>query len=100
MPSLSISKRSSAKRKISLPSSSRKKAKHQHRNADELPWKSVSRPSVAGMGGDEGIIELEEVEGVEVIYETTEGGRVVKFNVSFVRCGCQAQAKRVVSPRF
>ena len=52
------------------------------------------------MGGNEGIIELEEVEGVEVIYETTEGGRVVKFNVSFVRCGCQARAKRAVSPRF
>lgn len=35
------------------------------------------------MGGDDGVLELEEVEGVEVVYETTEGGRVVKFNVSF-----------------
>ncbi len=52
------------------------------------------------MGGDEGIIELEEVEGVEVIYETTEGGRVVKFNVSGVCYVCSARAKRVVYPRF
>ncbi|KAF8965062.1 DEAD-domain-containing protein [Flammula alnicola] len=61
--------------------SSRKKAKLQHRNADELPWKSVARPSEAGIGGDDGILELEEVEGVEVFYEMTDGGRVVKFNV-------------------
>lgn len=52
------------------------------------------------MGGDEGILELEEVEGVEVIYETTEGGRVVKFKVSYVCCGCRARTHRTVSPRF
>jgi hypothetical protein len=31
-----------------------------------------------------GILELEEVEGVEVVYEDTDVGRVVKVNVS--RC--------------
>jgi len=67
--------------KLSLP---RKKAKIQHRSADNLPWKLVSRPSEAGIGFDDGILEFEEVEGVEVIYETTGGGRVVKFNVSFI----------------
>ncbi|KAF8171500.1 ATP-dependent RNA helicase [Pholiota molesta] len=82
MSSFGLSKNSSAKRKISATlSSSRKKAKIQHRNADELPWKTVSRPTLTGMGGDDGVLELEEVEGVEVVYETTEGGRVVKFNV-------------------
>jgi ATP-dependent RNA helicase DDX24/MAK5 len=66
--------------KTSLP---RKKAKIQHLSADDLPWKPVSRPSEVGIGFDDGILEFEEVEGVEVIYETTDGGRVVKFNVSF-----------------
>jgi hypothetical protein len=38
----------------------------------------------AGVGFDDGILDFEEVEGVEVTYETTDGGRVVKFNVSFI----------------
>jgi len=78
----SIPKESGPKRKLSsnqLPS--RKKSKTHHRNADELPWKTVKRPAETGINGDDGILELEEVEGVEVVYETTEGGRVVKFNV-------------------
>ena len=62
----------------------RKKHKIQHRSADDLPWKVVSRPFEAGLGLDDGILDFEEVEGVEVIYETTDGGRVVKFNVSFI----------------
>jgi hypothetical protein len=60
----------------------RKKAKLQHVSTDELPWKPVTRPSEAGMGGDDGILELDEVDDVEVIYEDTEHGRVVRFNVS------------------
>lgn len=76
-------KSSANKRKIvSTSMVSRKKAKHQHRSADDLPWKKVSRPSEAGLEGDDGILELEEVDGVEVIYENTDAGRVVKFNVS------------------
>ena len=67
--------------KTSLP---RKKAKIQHRSADYLPWKAVSRPFEAGTGFDDGILDFEEVEGVEVVYESTDGGRVVKFNVSFI----------------
>lgn len=83
MPSAEPPKRLANKRKVSNQLSlSKKKAKHQHRTADDLPWKTVSRPSETGLGGDDGILELEEVEGVEVIYENTEGGRVVKFNVS------------------
>ena len=64
----------------SLPS--RKKAKKQHLSLHHLPWKTLKRPQVAGFDGDDGILELEEVEGVEVVYEETEGGRVARFNVS------------------
>jgi ATP-dependent RNA helicase DDX24/MAK5 len=60
--------------------SSRKKAKTQLLSLHELPWKTLQRPQVAGLGHDDGILELEEVEGVEVVYE--EGGRVARFNVS------------------
>lgn len=48
---------------------------------DGLPWKAVRRPSETGLDGDDGILELEEVENVEVVYEDTEGGRVMRFNV-------------------
>ena len=61
---------------------SRKKTKIVHKNPDDLPWKTVKRPVVAGLDGDDGILELEEVEDVEVVYEETEGGRVARFNVS------------------
>ncbi|KAI5887142.1 DEAD-domain-containing protein [Schizophyllum commune H4-8] len=60
---------------------SRKKTKIVHKNPDDLPWKTVKRPVVAGLDGDDGILELEEVEDVEVVYEETEGGRVARFNV-------------------
>lgn len=70
--------------------SSRKKAKIQpHLSLRELPWKTIKRPQVAGLNGDDGILELEEVEGVEVVYEETESGRVARFNVS-----------RTISSRF
>jgi ATP-dependent RNA helicase DDX24/MAK5 len=70
------------KRKVPAhPGASRKRAKVTHHSADDLPWKSVFRPKEAGMGGDEGILEFEEVDDVEVVYEETEHGKVVKFNV-------------------
>ncbi|KAJ7269819.1 ATP-dependent RNA helicase [Mycena rebaudengoi] len=69
-----------SKRRIQANSISRKRAKTRHENADELPWKLVARPAEAGMGGDDGILELEEVDDVEVVYEDTDGGRIVKFN--------------------
>ncbi|KAF5356801.1 hypothetical protein D9756_006574 [Leucocoprinus leucothites] len=50
--------------------------------AEQLPWKKSRRPLETGMGGDDGILELEEVEGVEVVYETTDGGKVAKFRVT------------------
>lgn len=83
MPSSDVSRKAGLKRKISskLLSSSRKKTKVQQRSADDLPWKAVRIPTEAGLQGGEGVLELEEVEGIEVVYETTEGGRIAKFNV-------------------
>ncbi|KAJ3862205.1 ATP-dependent RNA helicase [Lentinula novae-zelandiae] len=67
--------------KIDAPlCSSRKKIKVEHDGADSLPWTTVSRPVETALDGDDGILELEEVEGVEVTYEETESGRVARFN--------------------
>ncbi|KAI0322899.1 P-loop containing nucleoside triphosphate hydrolase protein [Amylostereum chailletii] len=67
------------KRKAPSSTISRKRAKSQR--LSDLPWKSVSHGYEAGVDVDEGILELEEVDDVEVIYEETEAGRVARFNV-------------------
>lgn len=60
----------------------RKKPKTEHLSAKDLPWKTVSKAHEAGLdAGLEGIMELEEVEGVEVVYEETDAGKIVKFHV-------------------
>ena len=71
------------KRKVKLAaSSSRKKARIQHLSADDLPWKTVSHRHEAGLDNAlSGIMEFEEVDGVEVVYEETETGKVARFNV-------------------
>ena len=85
MSTLSTSQKIGLKRKgTTKPALPRKRAKIQHCSADDLPWKSVSRTFEAGIRFDDGILDFEEVEGVEVIYETTDGGKVVKFNVNFI----------------
>ncbi|KAF9077000.1 P-loop containing nucleoside triphosphate hydrolase protein [Rhodocollybia butyracea] len=71
----------SRKRVSAVLSGPRKKIKVGHDNADGLPWKTVSRPIDSGLDGDEGILELEEVEGVEITYEQTEQGKVARFIV-------------------
>lgn len=58
-----------------------KKVKVQYGSLDRLPWKSVARPVETGLDGDDGILELEEVDNVEIVYEDKDGGKVVKFNV-------------------
>ena len=63
----------------SLPS--KKKIKIRHSNTSTLPWKTTSRPLEAGIDADDGILELEEVEGVEVFYEEGKGGKIARFNV-------------------
>lgn len=72
-----------AKRKVkSTAVSARKRAKTSHFTADELPWKTVSRPQEAALDNPfDGILELEEVDDVEVVYEETGAGRVVRFKV-------------------
>ncbi|THH32784.1 hypothetical protein EUX98_g1413 [Antrodiella citrinella] len=74
----SVPKRKSESR----PQISRKKVKTSHLSTSDLPWKIVPTPKEAGLGDDlDGILELEEVDGIEVVYEQTGGGRVAKFNV-------------------
>ena len=77
--SLKISKAGS-KRKTSHSSFPRKRTKVKH--VSDLPWRTVSHDFEAGVDIDEGILELEEVDGVEVEYEATEGGRVARFKAS------------------
>ena len=56
-------------------------------SVNDLPWKaSQSHLDIGGFGpGDEaegGMLTLEEVEDVEVVYGKSEGGKVVGFKVS------------------
>ena len=49
---------------------------------DDLPWKKVSKPREADLGtGMDGFLELEEVDDVDIVFEETDTGRVVKFKV-------------------
>ncbi|KAF8592186.1 DEAD-domain-containing protein [Ramaria rubella] len=70
---------SSSKRQNAAKSSSLSVAA----NVDELAWKKVrTQGDVGGFGDDAGgMLELEEVEGVEVVYGDTEGGKIVGFRV-------------------
>ncbi|KAI0087341.1 DEAD-domain-containing protein [Irpex rosettiformis] len=71
------------KRKSAGPlSAAQKKTKTVHLTASDLPWKTVKSRQEAGLHSDmDGMMELEEVEGVEVVYEENAGGRVAKFKV-------------------
>lgn len=76
-----LEKHRALKRKKSAGFSARKKPRIQC-TAEELPWKKSRRPLETGLSEGDGILELEEVEGVEVVYEMTDGGKVAKFCVS------------------
>ena len=71
------------KRKTKPSSSSiAKRVKTKHVLTDDLPWKKVAKPREADLGtGMEGFLDLEEVDDVDVVFEETEAGRVVKFKV-------------------
>ncbi|KAH8107536.1 DEAD-domain-containing protein [Phellopilus nigrolimitatus] len=60
---------------------SRKKQRKDVDSVEDLPWKLVSRQNASGFEGDDGILELEEVEGVEIEYEETGNGKVARFKV-------------------
>lgn len=76
---------SKPKRKLTTSASvPRKRAKTYRLSTNDLPWKTVSRPQEAGLGDAfDGVLELEEVDDIEVVYEETDVGRVIKFNVRF-----------------
>lgn len=63
-------------------SSIAKRLKTKHVLTDDLPWKKTSKPREADLGtGMDGFLELEEVDNVDVVFEETDTGRVVKFKV-------------------
>jgi ATP-dependent RNA helicase DDX24/MAK5 len=74
------------------------------KSTEHLPWKTISRPSwiASGSGDPDGILELEEVRDVEVIYEETEAGKVARFSVPEVLAdedrATAARSSRSASP--
>lgn len=80
---LLVSKKNGLKRKqnSSSTSKSRKKQRKEIDSVEDLPWKKLARPTASGFVGDDGILELEEVDDVEIVYEETENGRVARFKV-------------------
>lgn len=69
------------RRNVSSNSHLPKKRKKEHASLDNLSWRPVACAHTAGIEFDEGLLELEEVEGVQVVYEQTANGRVAKFLV-------------------
>jgi ATP-dependent RNA helicase DDX24/MAK5 len=73
---------SSLKRKHpSKDVASRKRARKVLSSSADLPWRTVPRAADATGDGDGGVLELEEVDNVRVIFQDTPGGRAVKFEV-------------------
>lgn len=62
---------------------------------DALPWKTLSRAGIFGTTDDDGILDLEEVDNVQVVYEETPQGRVTTFKVCHPRCYSGAYPKCV-----
>lgn len=92
---------SSLKRKIRSElkhaTKARKKAKKESRSFatfDSLPWKTLSHAGISGNTYDDGVLELEEVENVQVVYEKVPEGRVVTFKVRSSRRDSSACFKR------
>lgn len=57
------------------------KRKREVDSADNLPWRRISS-RLFSAGEEDGMLELDEVSDVEVLFEETDGGRVAKFRVS------------------
>ena len=88
MVSVIAAKKDGWKRKIKHDTQSKRKKQKKGISAtcivdsvDALPWRTVARPSETGFEGDDGILMLEEVDDVEIVYEETENGKVAKFKV-------------------
>jgi ATP-dependent RNA helicase DDX24/MAK5 len=72
---------SDKRKNVSPTSRLSKKRKTTHVSLDSLSWRPVVRAHTAGIELDDGLLDLEEVEGVQVEYEQTANGRVAKFLV-------------------
>jgi len=93
---------SSLKRKIRSElkhaTKARKKAKSisgSSATVNALPWKTLSRAGIFGNADDDGILDLEEVDNVQVVYEETPQGKVTTFKVRHPRCYSGAYPKYV-----
>ncbi|KAH7103887.1 DEAD-domain-containing protein [Auriculariales sp. MPI-PUGE-AT-0066] len=75
LPSRSLKRKARGHR---FPAAKRTKRATLH----ELAWRSVARPSEAGLDEYGDVLELEEVEGVDVIYEGDGDFKVAKFQVA------------------
>lgn len=79
---------------LKLTNKARKKAKTESGSLaviDALPWRTLSHAGVFGNAYDDGILELEEVDNVQVVYDETPGGRLATFKVRSSQCdlgGC------------
>lgn len=83
-PNRLASKLNSRHRKASVvKNASSKKRKREVESVDSLPWKRMSSRyfSSEAFGEEGGMLEIDEVSDVEVVYEETDGGRVAKFRV-------------------
>lgn len=71
----------SLKRKRRAPAEKpiKKRRKYADTALDDLDWTVVFRPSEAGVHEEGGMLLLEEVEDVDVVYEETEAGKRIKF---------------------
>lgn len=83
-------KKAKAKSKGKVKSLSSSSAAKRYRSvpASQLPWKATrgTTYSLEDFQGEGGMLELEEIDGVDVVWEeTATGGRTVKFNVSLLR---------------
>lgn len=69
------------KRKSGASLHASKRAKTHHSTVDDLPWHSVKRPVEAGHDDFGDIVMIEEVDGVDVVYEGEGEGRIARFEV-------------------
>ena len=83
------------KRKLRDAAGKQSKEKKQRKKEllpDQLGWKEVKRPKEVGLDEFEGMLMLEEVDDVEVIYEETDHGRIAKFIVSILILNLQTSS--------
>ena len=66
---------------------------------DTLPWKSLSHTGVFG-NADDGILEFEGVDNVQVVYEETPEGRIATFKVRCSWPKADARPKRCPGVRY